>query len=133
MITEPLESIRIFLHILGATVWVGGQLTLAGLVAVLRDGGEDLPRRAARAFNRIAWPAYLLLVVTGFWNVLAEAESAEQAWWIALTLKVILVSLSGVSALVHARAETRGAKAIWGALSGLSALATLYVGVLLAG
>lgn len=134
MIAEPLESLRIFLHVLGATIWVGGQLTLAALVPMLKSGGEDLPKRAARGFNRIAWPAYILLILTGLWNVSSEAsESPDQTWWITLTLKVILVALSGVAAFLHARAKSRSGLAMWGALSGLTALGALYVGVLLAG
>lgn len=132
MIAEPLESLRLFLHVLGATIWVGGQLTLAALVPILR-GNDDLPKRAARAFNRIAWPAYFLLVLTGLWNVMSEADEADQTWWITLTLKVVLVALSGVSALLHARASSRTGLAFWGALTGLTALGSLYVGVLLAG
>lgn len=133
MIAEPLESLRIFLHVLGATIWVGGQLTLAALVATLRATSADSPRRVAHAFNRIAWPAYALLLVTGIWNVIAEAGEANQTWWITLVLKVILVAISGVAALLHARATSRRATATWGAISGLTALGTLYVGVLLAG
>lgn len=132
MIAEPLESLRLFLHVFGATIWVGGQLTLAVLVTVLRDY-EGLPRRAARTFNRLAWPAYFLLILTGVWNLMSEADEATQSWWITLTLKIILVLLSGVAALLHAKAQTRGALAFWGALSGLSAIGALYVGVLLAG
>lgn len=113
-------------------MWVGGQLTLAALVPVLR-GVDDLPKKAARTFNRVAWPAFLLLVVTGFWNVAAEADEADQTWWITLTLKVVFVVLSGVSAFMHTKANSRTALAVWGALSGLSAIAALYVGVLLAG
>lgn len=132
MIAEPLESIRLFAHVLGATIWVGGQLTLAALVPTLRQV-DDLPKRAARAFNRIAWPAYFLLVITGIWNVASEAKEADQTWWITLTLKAILVALSGVAALLHSKASTKSSLALWGALSGLSALGSLYVGVLLAG
>ena len=33
------DTIRLFLHVLAATVWVGGQLTLAALVPVLRKAG----------------------------------------------------------------------------------------------
>ena len=55
-------SIRLFLHVISATVWVGGQLVLAGLVPVLRAKDPTLPKAAANAFNRIAWPAYWVLV-----------------------------------------------------------------------
>jgi hypothetical protein len=69
-----LETLRLFLHVLAATVWVGGQITLAALVPALRAAGTDVPRAAAHAFNRIAWPAFGILVLTGVWNVVAEGD-----------------------------------------------------------
>jgi hypothetical protein len=47
-------------------------------------------------------------------------------------LKLALVVASGVTAYVHARATSRRAMAVFGALTGLTALATLFVGILLA-
>ena len=64
-------TVRVFLHVTAATIWVGGQLTLAGLVPGLRALNADAPRAVARRFNRIAWPAFGVLVATGIWNILA--------------------------------------------------------------
>ena len=36
MLAVSWDTIRLFLHILAATIWVGGQLVLAALVPVLR-------------------------------------------------------------------------------------------------
>ena len=126
-------SVRLFLHVIAASVWVGGQLVLAGLVPVLRAKDPSLPRAAANAFDRIAWPAYWVLVATGIWNVAAEQAAAPSGWSSVLAVKVVLVALSGVSAFVHARARTTTGLAVWGALAGLSAIAAVYVGILLAG
>jgi hypothetical protein len=82
-------------------VWVGGQLVLAGLVPVLRATDPALPKAAANAFNRIAWPAYWVLVATGIWNVAAEQAAAPTGWTTVLAVKVVLVALSGVSAILH--------------------------------
>jgi putative copper export protein len=130
---EWVGSVRLFLHIIAATIWVGGQLTLAALVPVLRTQGPEVPKAAANAFNKVAWPAYWVLVATGIWNVLAEQDQADQQWNMVLGIKVVLVALSGVAAFLHTRATTSRGIAIWGALSGLSAIAAVYVGVLLAG
>jgi putative copper export protein len=127
-----LETVRLFLHVLGATVWVGGQITLAALVPALRAAGTDVPKAAANAFNRVAWPAFGLLLVTGVWNVAAEGEQGS-SYRHTLMLKYALVLTSGVTAFVHARAASRTAMALFGALTGLTALATLFVGIMLAG
>lgn len=127
-----LETVRLFLHVLAATVWVGGQITLAALVPALRAAGTDVPKAAANAFNRVAWPAFAVLVATGVWNVLAEGDKGA-AYQHTLSLKYVLVLASGVSAYLHARARSPRGMAVFGALTGLTALATLFVGIMLAG
>jgi putative copper export protein len=127
-----LETLRLFLHVLAATVWVGGQITLAALVPALRAAGTEVPKAAANAFNRIAWPAFGVLVLTGIWNVLAEGDKGP-AYEHTLMVKYTLVVASGVTAYLHARAGSRTAMAVFGALTGLTAIATLLVGIMLAG
>lgn len=127
-----LETVRLFLHVLAATVWVGGQITLAALVPALRAAGTDVPKAAADAFNRVAWPAFAVLLLTGVWNVIAEGDKG-QAYQHTLMLKYALVVVSGVTAYAHTKAATRKAMAVFGALTGLSAVATLFVGIMLAG
>jgi putative copper export protein len=125
------ETVRLFLHVLAATIWVGGQITLAALVPALRAAGTDVPKAAANAFNRIAWPAFGILVLTGIWNVVAEGDKGP-AYQHTLMAKYTLVLASGVTAYLHARVSSRRAMAILGALTGLTALATLFVGIMLA-
>ena len=130
--TIDVETLRLFLHVLAATVWVGGQLTLAALVPALRAAGAEVPKAAARAFNRVAWPAFAVLVLTGIWNVVAESDDSA-AYQHTLMVKYTLVLLSGVTALLHARATSRRGMAVFGALTGLTALGALFVGIVLAG
>lgn len=127
------ETIRLFLHVLAATVWVGGQLTLAGLVPGLRELSAEAPRAVARRFNRLAWPAYGVLVVTGIWNITAVHGVWHGARRTTLVVKVAVVALSGISAFLHTRARSRRGLALWGALSGLSAIGALFLGILLTG
>ena len=127
-----LETVRLFLHVLAATVWVGGQITLAALVPALRAACTDVPKAAANAFNRVAWPAFAVLLLTGVWNVIAEGDKGP-AYQHTLMLKYALVVVSGVTAYAHTKATTRKAMAVFGALTGLSAVATLFVGIMLAG
>src|SRR5689334_17128508 len=127
-----LDVVRLFLHVLAATVWVGGQLVLAALVPPLRGVTPDATRVAAQAFNRVAWPAFGVLVLTGIWNVVAEGDKGP-AYEHTLMVKYTLVVASGVTAYLHARAGSRTAMAVFGALTGLTAIATLLVGIMLAG
>ena len=133
MLPVDVETIRLFLHVLAATVWVGGQLTLAGLVPGLRQVAADAPKAAARRFNLIAWPAYAVLVFTGIWNITAVKPSWSSEYGVTLFVKILVVALSGVAAFLHARATSRTALAVFGALSGIAAIAALFLGILLAG
>jgi|SRR4051794_18557397 len=131
MLASFSDAVRLSLHVLAATIWVGGQITLAALVPVLRRTPEAA-RDAARQFNRIAWPAFGVLVLTGFWNIAAE-DDPSSAWQGVLGVKMVVVVLSGVAAFLHMRAKSRRAIAAWGATTGLSAIAAVVLGVVLAG
>ena len=132
MLPFHLESVRLFLHVLAATIWVGGQLVLAALVPALRSAGADVPRAAARAFNRIAWPAFGVLVATGIWNIVAEGDRGA-AYRTTLMVKLAVVAASGVTAFLHARATSRRGMAVFGALTGVTALGAMLLGIVLAG
>ena len=132
MLPVTLDALRLFLHVLSATVWVGGQLVLAALVPALRHVSAEAPRAAARAFDRVAWPAFGILVVTGVWNVVALGDRGT-AYRTTLIVKLVLVAASGITAFLHARATSRSALAVFGALTGVTALGALFVGIVLAG
>ena len=133
MLPVSWDTARLFLHVLAATVWVGGQITLAALVPVLRRLGAELPRSAARAFNRVAWPAFGVLILTGVWNVIAVRGQLSGSYQVTLIVKLVVVAISGVTAWLHARATSRAGLAVFGALTAVSALGALFLGVLLAG
>jgi putative copper export protein len=133
MLPVSWDTIRLFLHVLAATVWVGGQITLAALVPVLRRRGAEIPRAAARRFNQVAWPAFGVLIITGIWNVVAVRSKVTGSYETTLIIKLAAVAVSGVAAALHARARSATGLAVFGALTGVSALAALFLGVLLAG
>ena len=133
MLSVNWDTIRLFLHVLAATVWVGGQITLAALVPVLRRLGAGYLRAAANRFNQVAWPAFVVLVVTGIWNIAAVHAQIHGSYETTLVVKLIVVVISGVTAALHARARNPRWIAVFGALTGLSALAALFLGILLAG
>jgi putative copper export protein len=125
-------TVRLFLHLLAAAVWVGGQIVLAGLVPGLRQVSAEAPRFAARRFNLIAWPAFGLLVLTGIWNVAAvDVASTTLAYQVTLGLKLVAVALSGVGALAHSLSKTRAGLAAWGSVALVGGLAALFLGELL--
>ena len=128
-----LDGLRLSLHVLAAAVWVGGQVTLAGLVPAARTVGPDAPRTLARAFARLQWPAYAVLLATGVWNVGAVGSGAHGAWQAVLGAKIAVVLLAGLAAGLHTRARSRRALAVWGAVAGTSSVAALVMGVFLAG
>ena len=135
MLPVSWDTVRLFLHVLAATIWVGGQLTLAVLVPVLRRFGADAPGAAARRFNQVAWTAFGVLIVTGIWNIVAVRSqiSGSASYRTTLIVKLAVVVVSGVAAALHIRSRTARGRAVFGALTGLSALAALFLGVLLAG
>jgi putative copper export protein len=135
MLDIHVGTVRVFIHVLAATVWVGGQITLAGMVPAMRKLGPDATKAAARAFQRIAWPAFAALIATGIWNVAVQADlhKGDTAWWTTLFVKLVIVAASGISAGVHAGTSNRKALAIGGAVGGLTALAAVFFGVLLHG
>lgn len=122
-----MDTFRLFLHVISASVWVGGQIVLGALVPTLRDLGPDAPKRAAQAFNRIAWPAFGIAVVTGIWNMMVT-ENLDLGLF---GLKVLLVSLSGAGAALHIMGSSKAALAVGGAMSSLFAVAAMYVGLML--
>lgn len=133
MLAVSWATVRLFLHVLAATVWVGGQLTLAALVPALRRLGAEIPRAAARAFSRVAWPAFAILLVTGAWNMVAVRGKISGDYQVTLIVKLVVVAVSGATAWLHARARSPRGLAVFGALTGLAALGALFLGVLLAG
>ena len=126
-----MDELRLFLHLLAATVWVGGQLVLGALVPVLRAAGPDVPGAAARAFARIAWPAFGVLIVTGIWNIAAAGDQSSERG--VLAAKLVVVAASGATAALHARSTTPRGRGLFGALTAVSAVLALLLGVVLRG
>jgi putative copper export protein len=132
-LAPALDGIRVSIHVLAAAIWVGGQLTLAGLVPTARTLGDGAAKALAQAFARIQWPAYAVLVITGFWNISATHGGQPKAWQVVLGVKIAVVALAGIGAFLHSRARTKAGLAGWGAVTALSSVAALALGVFLAG
>ncbi|WP_120997063.1 CopD family protein [Stutzerimonas urumqiensis] len=98
----------LFLHLLGATVWVGGHLVLLlGILPGALRSRDVAPVRGFEAiYERIGIPALLVQIVTGFW--LATLWLAPSQWLsdvpVAHLVQAKLVLLAMTALLgVHAR------------------------------
>lgn len=122
------DQLRVILHVLGVTIWLGGQLVMMGLVPALR-GVDGATKVAANAFGRVAWPAFALVVITGIWNIFAiDMAEATTGYNMAFGVKMLLVVVSGLAAALHQRTESTPVRAMTGALGLLAALAAFVIG-----
>jgi putative copper export protein len=144
MIPVTETTIRLFLHVTAAAVWVGGQITLSLLVPLLRTTAPEALVPVARRFQQVAWPAFAVLIITGVWNLLAVDPVYEGAYLGTLAAKLALVSLSGLSAAAHSlvagpavrratddreRGRARALSGITGAGGLLFGLGAVFLGV----
>ena len=132
MISPTFESVRLFLHVIAACVWVGGQLVLGALVPRVRRTNPEALKAIANAFGMVAWPAFGMALLTGIWNLLAvDPTSHGNAYLVTLALKLGLVATAAIATLVHSNSKSRLGLALGGAIGLLSSLAVVWLGVLL--
>lgn len=131
MLSPTLDTVRLFLHVLAAAIWVGGQVVLGGLVPTLRRSFPDSTRVVARAFARVAWPAFVVAFVTGMWN-LFDVTVGEQTteYQITVGVHIVLAVVAAAAAVVHSVGRSRVALALGGAVGLVASLATVFVGLL---
>lgn len=132
MLSPTLDTIRLFIHVLAASIWVGGQFVLAGMVPGLRKIGPEATKAAANGFAKVAWPAFGLAVITGMWNVFAIGTDLADGYMVTLGIKVLLVVAAGGSAAAHSTATKKVVMAVTGAAGAILSLAILFLGSLLA-
>jgi putative copper export protein len=133
-LANSVTIIRLSLHVLAASVWVGGQFVLAGLLPTVRGLGDTAPRQIANAFAKLSWPAFWVLLATGLWNYDAVKPShATYSWKVVFIIKMVCVVLAGVGTVVHTRAKVPRTKGIYAGMASLASLAALVLGVALAG
>ena len=128
-----LTTIRIFLHVMAVTVWVGGQIVMMALVPILKATGVDgLPAKVAKGFQNVAWPAMAIAIFTGFWNLLALGGVEKSTGWnMTFGIKFLFVLISAFGALRHAKAEDPKQKGLFGAIGFGAAIIATFLGVAL--
>jgi len=122
-------AFRLFLHILAASVWVGGQIVMAGILPTTRRLEPESRVAVATAFGRVAWIGLAVAVLTGLWNVMAIPMDELPHPWVEVHLLAVLVTAAG--AFLHTIARGRPALlAVGGTTAALGAIAAMYLGVL---
>jgi putative copper export protein len=140
------SDVVLWLHVLAACVWIGGQVTVAAVLPMLR-GVDGLAAAAGRRYQVIAWPAFALLLATGMLNAahrgIGWGDLTTTPAGRTLLTKLGFVALSGAAAGIHAflqapraratRAPSPAASAVLGSVSLLGAVVAALYGVVIAG
>lgn len=116
-------DVLLYLHILGATVWVGGLIVVGALVPAIRDVTDDrtVIRAVARRFGVVSWIALAVQVVTG------SLLLFDHVWSTTLSVKISLVMLSAILAAWHSLAARDQSPAVRGAVQGVIMLLALAI------
>jgi putative copper export protein len=145
MLPVHVTDVVLWLHVLAACVWIGGQVLVAAVLPLLK-GADGLGAAAGRRFQAVAWPAFAVLVATGIANVhnagIGWSDLGSTAAGRTLVVKLVFVVLSGGAAAVHAAVQAprgrragsdrRVASALLGAISLLAAAVAALLGVVVA-
>ncbi len=87
----------LFVHVLSATVWLGGGLTL--MVAGFRARSSSRPEAVAEFAGtvpfvglRVLMPSVVVLLLTGIWQVLASSAWSFSQLWVRLALGLFVLA-----------------------------------------
>ena len=98
-----LDGVVRFVHLLSASVWVGGMVAmtsvLPGMLAAGFHGSEV--RGVARRFSTITFPAMVIAAATGIWKITGGGTEVTTT----ITAKLALTTFAVLLALWHARAS----------------------------
>ncbi len=132
MLSPTADTIRLFLHVLSASIWVGGHVVMGFAAKPLSDLAPDARGTFTRAYSAVVWPAFVVVFATGIWNLVeVDITNTDSAYQVTVLLKITVAIASAVFAAVEQFGRTRVVIAIGGALGALSALAAVFLGVLL--
>jgi len=136
------HTLILWLHVVAACIWIGGQVTVAAIIPLLRDQ-RDLARRVGRRYQAVAWPAFAVLIVTGVVNVgnagLHWSQLLDSSAGRTLVVKLVLVALSGLHSFLqaprrgYAKDGSAVGSAVLGSISLVAALLAALYGVAIAG
>ncbi len=112
-----------WLHLVSASVWVGGLVTLGALVAAVRREGVDrsVLQVMARMFGRVSWTAMGVAFLTGVWM------SIDLIGEPALAVKLATVVVTAGLAAYHQMAAANQTPRTRGIFQGLILLSSLGI------
>lgn len=112
-----------YLHLLAATVWVGGLITLAVTISGVRRVTDDrsVIGAIARRFGVLSWTAMAALVVTGL------IQASSYGWSGLLMVKTALVLASIILTVWHSLGARTQLPAIRGMIQGLILILALVI------
>jgi putative copper export protein len=136
MLRSTVYRLLVILHLLGATVWVGGHLVLSLVVLprALRARDASVVAEFESGYERIGLPALLLQVITGVWLALHWVPDIR-TWLAPASLHgwLVLVKLGLLAATLALAAHARFRLVPTLDAGALSTLAFHIVGVTLLG
>ncbi|MDJ0924020.1 MAG: DUF2269 family protein [Acidimicrobiia bacterium] len=88
-------ALLLFLHIIGAGVWLGASVTQFVVTPALRNAGgapaAAWMRQTVRLGTAVLMPAAVLLLVTGVWMVLREDVYEFEQAFVAIGIAMVVV------------------------------------------
>ena len=114
------------LHLIGASIWLGGMILIGALMPALRaNGGTDIQVKSlAQRFGSVGWGAYFLALVTGF-GMFFYAWSMDTLN-IFFHLKMTFIIVAGGLTFLHSKAGDLSAKNK-GMIQGMILLSTIGI------
>ena len=110
-----LADVLVFwVHLTCASIWVGGSLFLGIVLAPMLGTIAESPAdrlafmlRIGRRFNKIALPAFIILIITGIYNsrafLLQPDALIDSDYGIILLIKIIFVVVTLMIYIIHIR------------------------------
>ena len=96
------DALRVFLHVIAVSVWLGGQIVVGGIVPMVRRSNPEALNTIAKGFGRVAWPFFGLAVFTGIWNMMSvDGDETTGSWNAVLGVKMLVVVAAGALAWLH--------------------------------
>ena len=116
-------TIVFYLHLLAATVWVGGLITLAVTISGVRRVTDDrsVIGVIARRFGVLSWTAMAVLVLTGL------IQTSSYGWSGLLMVKAALVLASIILTVWHSLGARTQLPAIRGMIQGMILILALVI------